>query len=117
MNLISWIDRRRHWWNVFVVIFSVSVAVVGYIGYQTYEFAPPICDFVSENGQTVFAAGDIIAGQKLFFRYSLLEYGSYLGDGALRGPDFTAEALNLTARWMNEYYDRNLSPTLPPDLR
>ena len=27
-----------------------------------------------------------------------------LGDGGMRGPDFSAQALNLTARWMNEHY-------------
>ncbi len=28
-----------------MLIFTISVAVVGYIGYKTYQFAPPIADF------------------------------------------------------------------------
>ena len=105
MSLIRLIDKRKHWWKVFIIIFAVSVAVVGYVGYKTYQYAPPMCDFVDEQGRLVFAAEDIIAGQQAFLRTGLMEYGSYLGDGGMRGPDFTAEALNLTARWMNEYHE------------
>jgi len=55
----------------------------------------------------------ITDGQLIFFRYGLMEYGSYLGDGAMRGPDFTGEAPNLTARWMNETYDREWAERIP----
>lgn len=48
MNIMKWVDQRQHWWKVFVVIFAVSVCVVGYIGYKTYEFAPPIAAFADE---------------------------------------------------------------------
>ncbi len=113
MNVLRWIDQRKHWWKVFFLIFAVSVAVVGYIGYKTYVYAPPICDFVDEHGRTVFTGADVVRGQRVFFRYGLMEYGSFLGDGALRGPDFTAEALNLTAKWMNEYYDARWAERLP----
>lgn len=115
MSVIRWIDQRKHWWKVFVLIFSISVVVVGYIGYQTYEYAPPICDFVDESGNVVFSAEDITAGQQVFFRYGLMDYGSYLGDGGLRGPDFTAEALHRTAGWMNEYYDSEWKERIPED--
>ncbi|MFN3486600.1 MAG: nitric-oxide reductase, partial [Planctomycetota bacterium] len=105
MNLMRWIDQRKHWWKVFLIIFAVSVAVVGYIGAKTYEYAPPMCDFVDPAGNLVFSAEDIVAGQKLFFRYGLMDYGSFLGDGGMRGPDFTAEALHQTALAMNRSYE------------
>lgn len=117
MNLLKWIDHRRHWWKVFFLIFAVSVAVVGYIGYKTYEFAPPICDFVGEDGTRIFSAEDIVAGQKVFFRYGLMEYGTFLGDGGMRGPDFTAEALHRTARWMNEFHDAEWRERVPDPAR
>ena len=113
MNILKWIDRRQHWWKVFVLIFAVSVSVVGYIGYKTYEYAPPLADFADEEGTRVFEARSITDGQVVFFRYGLMEYGSFLGDGAMRGPDFTGEALNLTARWMNETYDREWADRIP----
>ncbi|MEK7468640.1 MAG: cbb3-type cytochrome c oxidase subunit I [Planctomycetota bacterium] len=113
MNIARWLDRRESWWKVFVVIFAVSVTVVGYIGYKTYQYAPPVCDFVDESGKTVFSGADITAGQKVFLRYGLMEYGSFLGDGAMRGPDFTAEALHQTALSMNAQYDAEWSVRIP----
>ncbi|MAG58959.1 MAG: nitric-oxide reductase [Planctomycetes bacterium] len=104
MDVLKAIDKRKHWWKVFVIIFAVSISVVGYIGYKTYEGAPPLADFRDEQGHLVFAGKAITDGQQVFLRRGLMEYGSYLGDGAMRGPDFTAQALNLTAQWMNEYY-------------
>ncbi len=105
MNPLQWLDKRKHWWKVFVVIFAISVSVVGYIGYQTYEYAPPLADFVGPDGEVVFSSKAITAGQGVFFRYGLMDYGSFLGDGGLRGPDFTAEALRLTATTLLERRD------------
>ncbi len=115
MNVIKWLDQRKHWWKIFVLIFAVSVTVVGYVGYKTYEFAPPMVDFVDQDGKVVLPGEDIVAGQQVFLRRGLMAYGSYLGDGGMRGPDFTAEALNLTARWMNEYYDKEWKERIPED--
>ncbi len=115
MNIISWVDQRKHWWKVFMVIMAVSVGVVGYIGYNTYQFAPPYCDFVDENGNIVFARTNIEDGQLAFKRNCLMDYGSYLGDGGLRGPDYTAEALHLTTLYMIEYYDEQEKAAIPDD--
>src|SRR5680860_574387 len=35
-----------------------------------------------------------------------MEYGSFFGDGAQRGPDFTAEALHQINVYMNDYYQK-----------
>ena len=115
MSVLKWIDQRKHWWKVFIVIFAVSISVVGYIGYQTYEFAPPIADFVDETGEVVFAAGDIVAGQQVFFRRGLMEYGSFLGDGGMRGPDYTAEALSFVARAMSRHYEQEYRSRFPDE--
>jgi nitric oxide reductase subunit B len=105
-------DSRAHWWKVFVLIFVVSIAVVGYLGYKTYEYAPPVADFVTEDGEVVASAQDIQRGQEVFLRYGLMEYGSFLGDGGLRGPDFTAEALHQTAAAMTRFYEAQKTATL-----
>jgi len=118
MGILRWIDRREQWWKVFVLIFSVSIAVVGYIGYKTYQYAPPLVDFQTEAGEVIFPARAITDGQQVFFHHGLMEYGTFLGDGAMRGPDFTGEALHLTARWMNEFYDRQWASKIQdPDQR
>ncbi len=104
MDLLKSIDKRKHWWKIFVLIFAVSIAVVGYIGHKSYVGAPPLADFQTESGQIVFRGKSITDGQQVFLRRGLMEYGSFLGDGGMRGPDFSGQALNLTARWMNEFY-------------
>ncbi len=113
MGILGWIDQRKHWWKVFVVIFAVSISVVGYIGYKTYEFAPPIVDFVTEDGEIVVKGADVTAGQEVFFRYGLMDYGSFLGDGGMRGPDFTAEALDRTAIYMEAWHDERWLERMP----
>ncbi|MCP5003862.1 MAG: nitric-oxide reductase [Planctomycetes bacterium] len=113
MSVSRLIDQRTHWWKIFVIISAISVSIVGYIGYKTYKYAPPMCDFVDEENHPVFSAEDIIRGQNVFLRYGLMDYGSFLGDGGLRGPDFTGEALNLTARWMNEFHDVKWKERVP----
>lgn len=87
-------------------ILIISLAGVGMIGYQTYFDAPPEADFVTEPGKMVMEKEAITRGQEVFHKYALMEYGSFFGDGAQRGPDYTAEALNLTARYMAEFAAR-----------
>lgn len=115
MSLINIVDRRKHWWKVFASICILSVAVVGYVGVKTYTYAPPICDFVDAEGGVVFSAADITAGQLVFFNRGLMEYGTFLGDGALRGPDFTAEALHRTALSMHRHHDAAWSGRIPDE--
>src|SRR6185436_5556738 len=74
------------------------------IGYETYYKAPPIPDFVTEFDDPVFTQEDIHAGKAVFQKYALMEYGSMFGDGANRGPDYTAQALHQIALSLNEYY-------------
>ncbi len=113
MDLLALIDKRRHWWRVFVAIFAISIVVVGYLGYQTYQFAPPIVDFVDSDGAVVIPAKSVQAGQRVFLRRGLMEYGSFLGDGAMRGPDFSAEALHLTAASLARHFDAAFRERLP----
>ncbi len=54
MDILKVIDKRKHWWKVFVLIFTVSIAVVGYIGHKSYTGAPPLAEFKTEAGETLF---------------------------------------------------------------
>ncbi len=87
-----------------LIVFASGTIGVGMIGYQTYHDAPVTADFRSQSGAILISKSDIEQGQTVFLRYALMEYGSMFGDGALRGPDFTAEALHHTALFMNEFY-------------
>src|SRR5262245_438711 len=92
---ISYIMNTKNWWGPLTFIFIISILGVGMIRFQTYNEAPPMTEFVSADGAMLISRADIEHGQKVFHQYALMEYGSFFGDGAQRGPDFTAEALHL----------------------
>ncbi len=101
---IEFLMKQRNWWIPFVIIFVVSITGVSLIGVQTYREAPPIPDFISPDGKKILTSEDILAGQQVFQRYALMNYGTMFGDGASRGPDFTADALHRSALLMQEFY-------------
>lgn len=100
---INYWMNTKNWWQPLLFILIISVAGVGMIGYQTYFDAPPMTGFQSPSGETIVNEQDIIRGQEVFHKYALMEYGSFFGDGAQRGPDFTAEALHMATTYMIEY--------------
>lgn len=100
---ISYFMNTANWWKPLLFILVISVAGVGMIGYQTYFEAPPMSGFVTEGGEVVISKQDIIDGQQVFHKYALMEYGSFFGDGAQRGPDYTAEALHLMTVHMKQF--------------
>ncbi len=50
------------------------------------------------------SAAAITRGQIVFLKYGLMNHGSMFGDGAGRGPDFTADALHAMALAMRDYH-------------
>ena len=100
----SYLLNPKKWWLPLLLIFVISATGVSVIGIHTYTEAPPIPLFASVNNNAVFSKDEILKGQEVFQKYALMEYGSMFGDGAYRGPDFTAEALHNVSLSMNEYY-------------
>jgi nitric oxide reductase subunit B len=103
-DFIYFIMNPKRWWIPLTFIFIVSFTGVGWIGFETYYEAPPIPTFVNESGEIIFTSEDILAGQAVFQRAALMDYGSMFGDGANRGPDFTAQALHQITLYLNDYY-------------
>ena len=101
---ISYIMNTKNWWGPLTFILIISLLGVGMIGYQTYVDAPPMSGFTDPQGKLVIDQKTIERGQSVFHKYALMEYGSFFGDGAQRGPDFTAEALHMTSVYMREFY-------------
>ncbi len=73
------------------------------IGFQTYNDAPPMTGFQTTSGENLITKVTIEEGQEVFHKYALMEYGSFFGDGAQRGPDYTAEALHQVVLMMADY--------------
>lgn len=95
---------RRNWWLPLAIVLAVGVGSMIYVGTRTYRDAPPIPDFVAEAGEIVVPAAAITRGQIVFLKYGLMNHGSMFGDGAGRGPDFTADALHAMARALRDYH-------------
>ena len=104
---IDYLMNTKNWWGPLLFILIISLAGVGMIGFQTYNDAPPITDFKSVAGKVLIDQSTIERGQAVFHKYALMEYGSFFGDGAQRGPDFTAEALQQLSFYMNEYHQNH----------
>ncbi|MCZ2102071.1 MAG: cbb3-type cytochrome c oxidase subunit I, partial [Chitinophagales bacterium] len=96
--------NTKNWWQPLTFILIISLLGVGLIGVQTYVDAPPLTKFSKQDGSVLFDQKTIEKGQEVFHKYALMQYGSFFGDGAQRGPDFTAEALHLQSKYMIEYY-------------
>jgi nitric oxide reductase subunit B len=88
----------RGWIRAVVIVFIFGFFVLGFLAYETYSDEPPIPEkVVGPNGHVLFTSADIMAGQSVFLRNGLMEYGSIFGHGAYLGPDFTADYLHRAA--------------------
>ncbi len=91
-----------------VILFGFFV--LGFLAYETYTDEPPVPQRVTDSSGTVlFSGSDIMAGQQIFLRNGLMEYGSIFGHGAYLGPDFTADYLHRAALSSIDYYGGNNS--------
>jgi nitric oxide reductase subunit B len=88
----------RTWIQVVVLVVLIGFFVLGLLAWRTYEGQPPIpLRVVDGTGQVLFTDADVQAGQQVFLRNGLMEYGSIFGHGAYLGPDFTADYLRRSA--------------------
>lgn len=104
---IGYIMNTKNWAKPLLFILIISLLGVTLIGFQTYVDAPPLCTFSDSSGVAIISEKSIQRGQEVFHKKALMEYGSFFGDGAQRGPDFTAEALHYITVFMNDFYANN----------
>jgi nitric oxide reductase subunit B len=95
----------RVWVQAVALVLLFGFFVLGLLAYRTYQAQPPIpLRVVDPDGREVFTGADVEAGQKLFLRYGLMQYGSIFGHGAYLGPDYTADYLHRAALAVQESY-------------
>lgn len=93
------------WVQVTAMVLLCGLAILGFLGFRAYNADPPIpAQARTASGRVVFTGADVIAGQKLFLRKGLMEYGSIFGHGAYLGPDFTADYLHRAAQIVTREY-------------
>lgn len=102
----------RAWVQATALVLLCGLAILGFLGYRAYTADPPIAAQVrTASGLVVYTGPDVIAGQKLFLRHGLMEYGSIFGHGAYLGPDFTADYLHRAALIATREYGGDTSST------
>jgi len=108
-TLGKWLLAKPNWWIQFTIVAAVSLAGLMALGTWTYTSAPPRVPFVSSTtGKELISLDQILRGQELFHIRGLMSWGSFWGDGAERGPDFTADALHRTVVSMRSFYEQEL---------
>ncbi|WP_026581123.1 nitric-oxide reductase large subunit [Bacillus sp. J33] len=87
---------------IFTIIASFTVLLVG--GYWIFkEQAPRPLEITNEKGEVILTKETIMGGQAVFQKYGLMDYGTVLGHGSYMGPDYTAEALTVYTKGMQDF--------------
>jgi nitric oxide reductase subunit B len=98
--------------QVTALVLLFGMAILGFLGFRAYTADPPIADQVlTPSGDVLYTGADVTAGQKLFLRHGLMEYGSIFGHGAYLGPDFTADYLHRAGDIATREYGGDSSST------
>lgn len=104
-NIIAkYILSKKYWFVHFIVVSFMSIYGLIFMTQDVYDTAPPIPNYTTQEGEVLISEEKIMRGQKIFHARGLMNYGSFWGDGAERGPDYTAEALHLMGLGMQEFY-------------
>jgi nitric oxide reductase subunit B len=95
----------KGWVQAVALVVLFGFFVLGLLAYRTYSGQPPIPErVVDPGGEVVFTSEDVRAGQGVFLRNGLMQYGSIFGHGAYLGPDFTADYLRRSALFVRGSY-------------
>ena len=85
----------KRWLQAAVATFAGGFAVLVWLAFAIDRGQPPIpAETVAPDGEVLFTADDVLAGQHLFLQHGLMEYGTIFGHGAYLGPDFTSQYLH-----------------------
>src|SRR6266404_749376 len=102
----------KGWIQAVALVGLCGFLLLGFFAYRTYTGEPPIPAKVADSsGRILFTRTDIMAGQGIFLKNGLMEYGSIFGHGAYLGPDFTADYLHRAALISNELNGASSSQT------
>jgi len=92
-------------WISFILVMTISFAVLIYYGREIYRQAPPIPDKVmTANGTVLFTGQDIKDGQNVWQSMGGQEIGTVWGHGAYQAPDWSADWLHKEAMFMLNKY-------------
>src|SRR5262245_12667999 len=91
-------ETMKRLWLIFIAIFMVSFAILGWVGSEIFRQSPPIPRaVVTTDGQTIVAEGEVSDGQNVWQAMGGMQVGSIWGHGSYVAPDWTADYLHREA--------------------
>lgn len=97
---------RNYWIALFLVV-VFSFAILGWIGSEIYQQAPPLPRrVVTTEGVELFLREAILRGQAIWRSMGGMEVGSVWGHGSYVAPDWTADWLHREAVFALEHWAR-----------
>ena len=102
----------RKLWTWLAVICAMSFAVLGWVGTEIYQTAPPIPkQVISTRGTVLFSEGQVQRGQEAWLSAGGQQLGSVWGHGSYLAPDWSAdwlhrEALALRSVWAQKQFSK-----------
>jgi nitric oxide reductase subunit B len=91
-------QSTRRLWTALGTVMLVSFGILGWLGREIYQQAPPIPTEVrTTDGQVVFGPGSIMQGQQVWQSIGGHQLGSIWGHGSYVAPDWTADWLHREA--------------------
>lgn len=86
---------------IFLAIFVMSFAVLGWIGTEIFRQAPPIPkEVVTTDGTILIKDGEVSNGQNVWQAMGGMQVGSIWGHGSYVAPDWTADYLHREATFI-----------------
>jgi nitric oxide reductase subunit B len=96
----------KGWVQGVALVMIFGFVVMGLLALRSYTDGMPIpAKVTAPNDEIVYTEADITAGQQIFLRRGLQEYGSVMGHGGYLGPDYTAEYLRMSADNIRQQLD------------
>ncbi len=88
----------RKLWTWLAIICVLSFSVLGWVGTEIYQAAPPIPkQVISSKGDVVFSEGQVMHGQQAWQAAGGQQVGSVWGHGSYLAPDWSADWLHREA--------------------
>ncbi len=95
----------RKLWLSLISVITISLAVLGYYGWEIYRLAPPVPKrVVTADGLVLFTGQDIKDGQNVWQSMGGQQVGSIWGHGAYVAPDWSADWLHREAVWLLDHW-------------
>jgi nitric oxide reductase subunit B len=89
---------NRRLWRWLGIVFVLSFAALGYLGWQIYLAAPPVPkEVVTADGDVLFTGNQIRQGQQAWLAAGGQQLGTVWGHGSYVAPDWSADRLHREA--------------------